>query len=127
MEIRIKWTNLKTSAALEDYFRHKIEHLEHYYKPILSADLELAHDRHHRKGEVYRAEARLAVAKKTIYASQGAKEAFESVDLLLNDLINQIADYKDKYIIQHSKRRNLKEKTSVQRRYAKEALRAPQN
>ncbi len=125
MEIRIKWTNLTASSTLEDYFRSKIEHLEHFYRPILSADLEMAHDEHHRKGTVYRAEARLAVAKKTIYASQKADQAYEAVDLLMNDLGKQIRSYKEKKIIQNTKRSNLRDKKTVGRRIAREAKQPP--
>ena len=125
MEIRIVWTKVDRSAALEEYFRHKIEHLEHYYKPILSADLELAHDHHHRKGRVYRADARLAVAKKTIYAKELAAHPYEAIDLLITDLKKELERYRDGRKIQNSKRRNLREKDRVGRRISKLALRKP--
>ena len=97
MEIRIKWTKLDQSAVLEDYFRHKVEHLEHYIKPILSADLELAHEtHHHKKGKLYRAEARLALAKKTIYAKEIADHPFEAIDLLIKRLHAQLTDIHDR-------------------------------
>ncbi|MFH0830627.1 MAG: ribosome-associated translation inhibitor RaiA [Parcubacteria group bacterium] len=111
MEIRITWTKLDQSAVLEDYFKRKIEHLEHYVKPILAAELELAHESsHHKKGKFYRAEARLALAKKTIYAKEVAEHPFEAIDLLMNHLRSQIDDYRDKNKIEHSKRRNLRDK-----------------
>ncbi|MFO0703045.1 MAG: ribosome-associated translation inhibitor RaiA [Candidatus Andersenbacteria bacterium] len=125
MDTRITWTKLDHSAALEEYFRHKVEHLEHYLKPILSADLELAHDRHHRKGRVYRAEARLAVAKKTIYASEDAGHPFEAVDLLITKLKKELERFRDGRKIDHSKRRNLRDKEQVERRITKLALRKP--
>lgn len=124
MEIRLVWKNLKQSDALEDYFRHKVEHLEHYIKPILSADLELGHDKHHKKGRVYYAEARLAVAKKAIYASETADHAYEAIDLLLRRLSSRINDYHEKNI-KHSRGRNLKEKNTVERRFARGSKRPP--
>lgn len=124
MQIRITWTNLKQSDALEEYFVHKVEHLEHFYKPILTAALELAHDRHHKKGNVYRAEARLAVPKKTLYASELASTGFEAVDLLVEQLEKEIKRYKDRYN-NKSKRRSLKEKQQIGRRFARAALKPP--
>jgi ribosomal subunit interface protein len=110
MEIRITWTKLDHTPVLEDYFRHKTEHLEHYVKPILSADLELANEtQHHRKGKIYRAEARLALSKKTIYGKEVAEHPFEAVDLLMSSLRSQLDDYKDKFV-EHSKRQNLRDK-----------------
>jgi len=124
MQIRLTWTHLKQSDALEEYFVHKIEHLEHFYKPILSAELELEQDKHHRKGNVFRAEGRLAVPKKTLYASKEASTGFEAVDLLVEQLEKEILHYKDRYM-QHSKRRNLKEKQSVGKRFTRAALKPP--
>lgn len=125
MEIRLTWTKLDHSSALEEYFRHKVEHLEHYYKPILSADLELAHDVHHRKGRVYRAEAKLDVAKKTIYADEVAAHPFEAVDLLMTKLKKELERYRDGRKIQNTKRRGLEEKEKVERRISRIALKKP--
>ena len=97
MNINIVWTKLDQSDALEDYFLQKVEHLEHYVKPILSAELELAHDHHHRKGRVYRAEARLALAKKTIFAREEAEHPYEAIDLLVSRLRAQLDDYREKF------------------------------
>jgi putative sigma-54 modulation protein len=124
MEIRLTWTHLAHSPALEDYFRHKAEHLEHFYKPILSADLELAHDKHHRKGQTYRAEGRIAIAKKTLYASEVADHPYEAVDLVLGELSKELTKHKERTRIEHSKRRNLEDKD--RRRVTRIALRKPQ-
>jgi len=126
MEIRMTWTKVDRSAALDEYFRHKVEHLEHYYKPILSAELELAHDHHHNKGRIYRADARLAVAKKTIFAKEVAAHPNEAVDLLITKLKRELERYRDGRKVNHSKRRNLRDKEKVERRISKLALRKPQ-
>lgn len=124
MEIRILWTHVDQSDALEEYVRHKVEHLEHFHKPILSADLEVARDRHHRKGRIYRAECRLAVAKKTIYADATADHPYEAVDLCLAELRRELDKYREHYP-NHSKRRNVRDKGRVQKRVSRLALRKP--
>ena len=125
MEIRLTWTKIDKSPALDDYFRQKTEHLEHYFKPILSAELELAHDHHHRKGRIYRAEARLAVPKKTIYAAEIAEHPYEAVDLLMEELEKKLLKHKDRFD-HHSRRKDLKEKEQVERRITRLALRKPE-
>ena len=118
MEIRLTWTKLDHSPALEDYFRNKVEHLEHFFQPILSADLELAHDHRHRKGRMYRAEARLAVPKKSIYAAEVAEHPYEAVDLLIERLQSQLDDLKERNI-KHSARSLLRGKKELRRRLGK--------
>lgn len=124
MEIRLTWTKVDKSPALEDYFRHKIEHMEHFLKPILSADLEIAHDRHHRKGKVYRAEARLSVAKKAIYASEMAEHPYEAVDLLVERLEKELLKHKERFA-HNTKGRDLRDKDRTERRVTRIALRKP--
>lgn len=92
MNINITWKKLDKSDVLDDYFRHKVEHLEHYDDPIISAELALRHDSHHKKGPIYEAAARLVLPKGTVFAKEVAEHPNEAIDLLIEDLRAQLAD-----------------------------------
>ncbi|MFO0705178.1 MAG: ribosome-associated translation inhibitor RaiA [Candidatus Andersenbacteria bacterium] len=96
MNINITWKKLDKSDTLDDYFRHKVEHLEHYDDPIISAELTLTHDHHHKKGRIYRAEARLVLPKKSVFAKEEAEHPNEAIDLVIERLRAQIADHHDR-------------------------------
>jgi len=98
MNINITWKKLDKSDTLDDYFRHKVEHLEHYDDPIVSAELLLRNDTHHKKGPRYEAEARLVLPKGTVFAKELAEHPNEAIDLVIEDLRAQLADRHDRKI-----------------------------
>jgi ribosomal subunit interface protein len=98
MNINITWKKLDKSDTLDDYFRHKVEHLEHYEDPIISAELSVQHDGHHKKGPVYQAEARLVLPKGTVFAKETADHPNEAIDRVIEDLRAQLADRHDRKI-----------------------------
>ena len=74
------------------------------------AKVELARDRHHRTGEVFRCEVMLAVGGKIMRADCEAEDIYACVDLVIPKLKEQISKFKDK-------------RTTLERRGARSAKR----
>ncbi|MDP2587733.1 MAG: ribosome-associated translation inhibitor RaiA [bacterium] len=115
MNINITWQHLDKSEVLDDYFRHKVEHLEHYDNPIISAELSLQHDAHHRKGDIYSAEARLVLPNKKVFAKEQAEHPNEAIDLLIETLRIQLTKHSQKSESQDTGKRSLRDKLRLKR------------
>ncbi len=65
-------------------------------------EIEFALDtRHHRKGEVWRAEANLALGKKVIRAEETGEDPHAVIDALGDELSREIKSFKDKSKTKH--------------------------
>ncbi|HEX5429825.1 MAG TPA: ribosome-associated translation inhibitor RaiA [Patescibacteria group bacterium] len=109
MNIQIKATNLELTASVKDYLDDKIGHLAKYVKAD-EAKVELARDRHHRTGEVFRAEVMLIAGGKLMRADASSEDIYASIDLVVPKLREQIDKFKAK-------------RTTLQRRGARSAKR----
>ncbi|MDP4000959.1 MAG: ribosome-associated translation inhibitor RaiA [bacterium] len=96
MNISIKGTNYKPTQSIKEYVVDKVNNLEKYSNRNLSARVELERDRHHKKGDVMRAEIMLLADGKTMRAEAVSEDVFASVDLMIPKIREQISKLKDK-------------------------------
>ncbi|MBX4205231.1 MAG: ribosome-associated translation inhibitor RaiA [Candidatus Doudnabacteria bacterium] len=109
MNIQIKATNLKLTPSIRDYVEEKVNNLGKFIKAT-EAEVELAKDKHHRTGDVYRAEVMLMVGGKLMRADVEATDVYAAIDLVIPKLKEQISKFKDK-------------RTTLERRGARSAKR----
>lgn len=95
MNIQIKATNLQLTDSVRDYVEDKVGNLAKFIKAT-EAKVELSKDKHHRTGDVFRAEVMLMVGGKLMRADQESEDIYASLDLVIPKLKEQISKFKDK-------------------------------
>jgi ribosomal subunit interface protein len=99
MKISIKQTNIENTEALSEYINKKIGSLSRFLKKIEQKFeavlyLEIARNtKHHRSGNVFSADAKLVLPKKTLYASQTDPD----IRIVINDLKEKLEQEIKKY------------------------------
>ena len=109
MNIQIKGTNFDLTPSIKAYVDEKIGNLVKYID-VTAAEVELEKDKHHRTGNVFRAEVMLIVGGKVMRADAESEDIYASIDLVVPKLKEQISKFKDK-------------KTTLERRGARAAKR----
>lgn len=95
MNISIKATNLDLTPSIKQYVEEKIGNLGKFIV-AQEAKVELARDRHHQTGAVFRAEVTMIVGGKIMRADHSSEDIYAAVDLTIPKLKEQIAKFKDK-------------------------------
>lgn len=102
MDIIVK-KNIDITPALETYLQKKFTSLEKFiaiFSKAGTAELSVEVERttkHHRKGPVYRATARLRLPKITLRAEETADDIRVAIDAAKDTLREEIEKYKEKY------------------------------
>ncbi len=101
MNIKLKFTNIEPTAALESYANDKFETLS---KVLSRFDAEGAADlyvelsyttRHHQKGNVYLAQANLRIPGKTFNVEEEQADLYAAIDVAKDTLHRSLEKYKD--------------------------------
>lgn len=96
MNIMIKGTKIEITESIHDYVTSKVTSLEKFIHPKTDLDV-LAEvevglrSRHHKKGDVYRAEINLTVDGKLFRAVSKKSDLFEAVDDVRNGMERQLS------------------------------------
>jgi len=101
MKISLKGTNIKILESTTEYVDTKLVRMVEKFllkdgEPVsLSIEVELT-TKHHRKGKIFRAEAKIAMGKKVLYAEAFGETLNEAIDLLEEELEQEIKHFKGK-------------------------------
>lgn len=103
MRVTIRQKNLKITPALTKYIEMKVlKPVRRLLKegtgrelPLLALEFGRT-TRHHRKGNVYRAEANLSIGKKLFHAEAEARDVRAACDLLEEELEEELRSFKGK-------------------------------
>lgn len=95
MNISIKATHLELTSLVKEYVEEKVGNLGKFIV-AQEAKVELDRDKHHRTGDVFRAEVMLIVGGKVMRADAEAEDIYAALDLVMPKLKEQIAKFKDK-------------------------------
>ncbi|HCB36095.1 TPA: ribosome-associated translation inhibitor RaiA [Candidatus Azambacteria bacterium] len=100
MKINIKATNLELSGSVNAYIDEKINGLEKFIQNVdLSAVecwVEVAKTTtHHRKGDIYRAEADIRLPGKVIRAEAEQWDLHQAIDQIKDELQRELKKYKE--------------------------------
>lgn len=101
MLIKIKYTNMDSTEAIEKYAEDKfasilklLSHLDE--EGTADLHLELAHTtNHHQKGMVFSAKANLHIPGKTFQVSEEAEDLYSAIDISKDVLQRAVEKYKD--------------------------------
>ncbi len=99
MKINIKATNITLTPAISDYVNKKISALEKYFQqsPDAVAHVEVGRiTRHHKTGEIFRAEVHVIGAGLDVYADSEQADLYAAIDLAKDELIRNTLQGKDK-------------------------------
>lgn len=99
-KVNIKATNIKLTEETGSYIKKKLDSI---LKLIGDEDTEALFEveigqttRHHKSGDIFRAEIRLNVDGKTFYASSEKDALFTAIDDVKNEIKNRVSSYKTK-------------------------------
>lgn len=103
MKTNIKATNLQLTSAINSYLQNKLSHVNKLVKfdsadqPL--AEVELGREtKHHKQGDIFRAEINLYLAGKTFRAVATEPDLYAAIDLAKDELMGQIKSGRDKKI-----------------------------
>ena len=104
----IKETNLRLLPTQARYLDRKLKAVEKLLHPddtLAAADIEVERTtRHHRQGEIFRAEINLRTAQGTFRAEAFGESVMAAIDAVKDEVVRQLAQKKDKSIALRKKR-----------------------
>lgn len=107
MKPTIKATNLTLTPAIKSYIEEKMAMVEKFLGTIdvINFDFEVElTTKHHNKGQIFRAEANLEIAKDLLRVEKIETDLYKAIDKAKDHLIDLIKKHKEKRI---AKRRQI--------------------
>lgn len=107
MKINIKATNINLTPAIKEYIEAKMSAVQHFLGNfnIINFDFEVElTTKHHNKGEIFRAEANLEIAKDLLRVEKTEVDLYKAIDKVKDHLVELIKKHKEKRI---AKRREI--------------------
>jgi ribosomal subunit interface protein len=101
MNIKITFTNLDKSPAVEDYVSKKLSSLGKFLKggAEVLAEIELAKTTgHHKSGDIFKAEANITFAGRQFYVVSEESDIYAAVDKMRDEVEREIVSNKKKYL-----------------------------
>ena len=102
MNINIKATGIAITPAISDYVYKKISSVEKYLSkkgPTASAQVEVGKTtKHHKSGDVFKAEVRLIGGGLDMYAVEEAEDLYAAIDLVEAEITRGILKTKGRHI-----------------------------
>jgi len=101
MKINIRANNLKLTPAIQAYIEEKMAAVEKFLGNIqvINCDFEVElTTKHHHKGDIFRAEVNLEVAKNLLRVEKLEADLYKAIDKVKDHLIELIKKYKEKRI-----------------------------
>jgi len=100
MNINIKATGIELTAAIKDYVYKKISSVEKYLsnkKDIVSVLVEVGKTtKHHKSGDVFRAEVRITGGGIDLYAVEEADDLYAAIDLVEAEVARELVQGKSR-------------------------------
>ncbi|MEK7176015.1 MAG: ribosome-associated translation inhibitor RaiA [Patescibacteria group bacterium] len=101
MKINIKATGIELTPAISSYVNKKISSLAKYLEKnagAIVAQVEVGKStRHHKSGEVFKAEVHLLGAGLDLYAVSEQSDLYAAIDLVKDEVAESLAQLKDKH------------------------------
>jgi ribosomal subunit interface protein len=101
MQTDIKATNMKLTDAIRSFVEEKMNSLDaktRRFGTVVLAKVEVAKTtKHHKKGDLFRAEIHVELPGKLVYSSCEHDDLYSAFTDTLKEAERQITDYKDKF------------------------------
>ncbi len=101
MKYELKATNFELTPSIKIYLQEKLDSLDKFlpHDSSIVAEIELAQTtRHHKKGDIFKAEANLITPGRLIRTVVETNELHAAIDLMKDELKREITGKKDKNI-----------------------------
>ena len=101
MKVNIKATNLELTPAIKSYIEEKMTMLEKYLgdTSVINTDFEVElTTKHHNKGEIFRAEVNLSLAREMLRVEKTESDLYKAIDKVKDHLKILIVDHKEKLL-----------------------------
>jgi putative sigma-54 modulation protein len=99
MRTQIKATNIELTEAIQDYVEKKLNALEKFFgpqdDPLVMVEVGKI-TRHHKSGNVFRAEIRVSVSGQDHYAFVEKEDLYAAIDEVKDEIIREISGSKQK-------------------------------
>jgi len=98
MNFNVKATHFELTDSISDYLDKKVAAFTKFIDDTdaVRGGVELARDRHHSKGEVFRAEITLEAPHGFFRVSEEGETVFSAIDLAQEEMLKELRRYKDK-------------------------------
>ncbi len=100
MNITTKATNIEITPAIADYIEKKFSAFDKFVQGDIGSarcDVEVGKTtRHHRSGDVFRAEVNLHIQGKSFYAVSELDDLYAAIDVVKDEIIRQVTSQKEK-------------------------------
>jgi ribosomal subunit interface protein len=100
MKIQIKSTNITLTESLKNYIEEKINSCERFIQKIdfpLESYIEIEKTtKHHRKGNIFRAEINLVLPRKLLRCEAKREDIYLAINEAKDKLQREIKEYKNK-------------------------------
>jgi|SRR3989344_5434662 len=97
MKINIKATGIELTSAINDYVQKKVGSLEKYLakREGVVVQVEVGKStKHHKSGDVFRAEAHLVGGGLNLYAASEQADLYAAIDLMKDDVVHKLTHLK---------------------------------
>ena len=101
MKINIRANNLKITPAIKNYIEDKMSMVEKFLGKVevINCDFEVElTTKHHHKGDIFRAEVNLEIAKDLLRVEKLEADLYKAIDKVKDHLIDVIKKYKEKKV-----------------------------
>jgi ribosomal subunit interface protein len=99
MKYSFKATHLEVAKDVADYIKKKLtalDRLAEHFGEAAEARVEVERMRHHKKGDVFRAEIRVHVPGKHLNAESEGTTAFEALDKVKDEIHRELERFKER-------------------------------
>lgn len=100
MKINIKATGIELTQAISNYAQKKVSHIEKYFSGDSTdavAQVEVGKStRHHKTGNVFRAEIHITGAGIDLYAVSEMDDLYAAIDIVKDEIVHNIVQLKGK-------------------------------
>ena len=101
MRVQLKASLIELTPAIEEYATKRIASLDKYFSEedpdTVMVNIELGKTtRHHKSGEVFKAEVFLRVPGKEYYASSEQEDLYAAIDDVKDDIAREITSWKER-------------------------------
>jgi len=103
MKINIRANNLKMTPAIKAYIEDKMQMVEKYLGKlkVVNCDFEVElTTKHHHKGDIFRAEVNLEIAKDLLRVEKTEADLYKAIDKVKDHLVDVIKKHKEKRVAQ---------------------------
>ncbi|MEK7642203.1 MAG: ribosome-associated translation inhibitor RaiA [Patescibacteria group bacterium] len=99
LRINTRATNIDLTPAIEDYILKRLEILEKFLKNTdqVLVDVEVGKiNKHHKQGDVFRAEVHLRLPGEEFYATVEADDLYAAIDEVKDEIVREVSSKRKK-------------------------------